>query len=234
MTAVLVFDTAAGQLLGPRAHQNDDYFHGPSWVLVADGVGSDPQAREAAHLAVVHYGRLGQDRRAGRFPAALLAAPADVGRALAAAGIRAGTTLAGAVLDDAGRLWVTTVGDSRAVVVRGGEVLVASRPHNSAAERALLTPHLPVPDLASSVVRRSLSWSSADVPDIAVLEARPGDVVVVATDGVDAVVTLDDLRRLASGESPAAVVDALLARVGAATARDNATCAVGRVVEEAP
>ncbi|HEY0187767.1 MAG TPA: protein phosphatase 2C domain-containing protein [Cellulomonas sp.] len=229
--SALVLDAAAAQWVGARERQNDVTLYGERFVAVADGAGDDLSAAVAADVAVQVWAQQADSLDSAGTLHGLLGAPAAVARALTAQGLRSSTTYAGAFLDSDGLVWLTSVGDSRVLLVRRGEVLAVSRPHNRAAEAALTgTDHVPTPQEAVTLTR-SVSCDRPDVPDVAVLAGQPGDLLVVATDGIDTELALHRLVRvLAAGSDPQDLADRLVAEVRGVPDADNASCVVARVV----
>lgn len=214
--------------IGGRPEQQDAAAHrirGSRFAAIAvcDGVGSTPRARAAAEtaaLAAVDYLAVLPRRRgsAARFLSAL---PAGIvralGRSAASGSVEAdsATTLVAAAIDR-DVCWTVTVGDSVALLVRG-ESVIASTPRASvaAAQAAGLLP--PDHRHGSSLLR----WLSADAawttsePVVTCWPLAPGDIVLVATDGVLEAIAPWELGRIAAraasaGEDLArAVLDAV-------------------------
>ncbi|NQX34716.1 PP2C family serine/threonine-protein phosphatase [Herbiconiux sp. VKM Ac-2851] len=218
------------------------------YATVCDGVGGGPDGARCSALA----GRLAFDSLATsahhrkRLVDHLSGLPAEISRALSAAADEpinpldraAATTFAGAVVVD-GIAWVATVGDCQAVVVRGGEVLEASTPHNLWAQ-SLLTRHNDLPAsnsatyLASTLTRRLRADNRFAVPtaSLLVVPLAVGDWLMVSTDGVHESLGLarmaqivDDATADASVQAVAnALVDSAVSVAGPEA--DNATVVV--------
>lgn len=142
------------------------------------------------------------------------------------------TTLVVAVLCR-GWLGVAHVGDSRAHVVRGDRLHRLTNDHTWGAE-ARERGEMDEGEIARSPLRESITRAvglarGADA-DIAWLALAPGDVVLLATDGltryVDETGILDALRE--AGPRLERAADALIARALAAGGRDNVTVVLAR------
>jgi len=231
VSAGLRLTVGAAQWQGPRDRQNDAYLCGDRFAVVADGAGSDPTTATLAYAAAQVWVDLAGTDGQQDMATALLRAPEVSGDVLAARGLSHATTLAGAFLDDRDRLWVTTVGDTRVVVLREGSFLLVSRPHNRAAEMALRLPEDSVPVEATAVLTRFVSAGESAVPDVSVLLPRTADVVVVMSDGVDAVLGLTRVREESARRdlSPQELAELLVDDVRRHGGTDNATCVVARV-----
>lgn len=188
---------------GARERQQDAVSAAPDLVAVADGFG---ERDDLAAAALAAFARGGFD---------------DALAATEPGGQDTGTTLTAVVVDGT-RAHITHVGDGRVVVVRDGEVqrlthdhtLVASLLESGqlSAEEARSHPH-------RSLLARALNGRPV-VADRTSTSLRPGDRLVVTTDGVHGV--LDDLAALLTAPRRAQqVADAVAAAVEAAGAPDN-------------
>ncbi len=203
-------------------------------VLVADGMGGHPQGRLAATLAVETAGAAlhRAEDPAGALPAAVAAAnQAILARATPDEGGRSlGTTLVALVVGG-GRATVANVGDSRAYLVRGGLALQMTVDHSWVAEQVragLLSAEEALHHPRRSRITRALLGEPVE-PDIFEVNLRPGDVVMLCTDGLWEPLTPRRIAELLDGEGTlqdrvAALVDEAL-RVGST---DNVTAAALR------
>lgn len=238
---------AGGQLLGTRETQEDDLGfiagvtldpegHHPA-VVVADGMGGHAAGDVASGLAVREfmdaYGVEG--RPSDRLRAALENANRALGEAIAGnpALQGMGTTLVAAAVTSNGLEWIS-VGDSALLLYRDGRLKRLNQDHSM---RPVIAALREVdPDAANGMSPNQLR-SALVGSDIAQIDAStmpellvPGDIVLVATDGME---TLDDLEVAATiadhcADGPEAVRDALLAAVAdrRTPTQDNATIAV--------
>lgn len=224
MNAPLILNAAGHQLLGGRERQNDAALWGDTFALVADGAGSHVEAAAVAHAVVQIWADA-----SGLTD--LLDAPEKAARALRSRAFSSVCTLAGVTLDPDGLLWVSCIGDSRALVVRTGELLLATTAQDWATYRTTLDPSAHVDAYDRAAPTRVVGPKAAHVPELQVLRARRGDTVVVLSDGVDAVLPQQILDVVAedrrSVEDLAADVLDLL---DPTSIPDNATCVVARVI----
>lgn len=151
-----------------------------------------------------------------------------------------GSTLIGAVFSSDGLEWVS-VGDSPLYLVRGGEARILNEDHSLAPEldylvaKGRLTEQEALRDPRRHMLRSAVTGDEIDMIDLTRVpfELVPGDVVVLASDGVDTLEP-EDLSRIVakhSDESPEAVARALIRAIDAAREphQDNATVVVVRV-----
>lgn len=207
-------DLGTSHRQGRRARQQDALVATPELLAVADGFGDGDDTAAAALAAF----------SAGGFGEALSLAAADLGTSPADQPT-AGTTLTAVVVDgDTAR--ITHVGDGRVWMVRDGELRQVTHDHTVVA--ALLEAGELTPDEARSHEHRNLlnrALTAGVVADEHVVDLRPGDRLVLTTDGVHSWV--DDLAgHLTSAGSPQDVADAVATAVAEAGEPDNHTIVV--------
>jgi len=199
---------------GGRERQQDAYVATPELVAVADGFGD---REDLAARALETF-------RAGGLDSAVAEVAADIAAGLPEAP-SSGTTLTAVVLDGA-TARITHVGDARVWLVRDGGVRQLTHDHTVVA--ALIEAGQLSPDEARSHEHRTLlnrALTPGVVADETAVDLRPGDRLVVTTDGVHAHV--DDLTPLLlADEAPQVVADSVAAAVVAAGEPDNHTVVV--------
>jgi serine/threonine protein phosphatase PrpC len=142
---------------------------------------------------------------------------------------RPGTTVA-AILWARDRFVVAHVGDSRVYRLRRGALVQLTRDHtlaNELVDQGRLQPDEAAHFSERHVITRALGTRSDVEVDVQVSPALPGDVFLLASDGLE-VLGPDDIRACLQ-LPPAAAVDRLIARSLAAGAPDNVTVIVARV-----
>ena len=199
---------------GRRDSQQDALLVTPTLIAVADGFG-DRDDVAATALAAYASGGL-----AGAMAEIAGEAGADLPDLLAS-----GTTLTAVTLDGA-TARIVHIGDARVWLVRGGEHRQVTHDHTVVA--ALVEAGQLTVDEARSHQHRSL-LNRALVPgvvaDETAVDLRPGDRLVLTTDGVHSYV--DDLAPLLTAEAtPQEVADAVAAAVVEAGEPDNHTVVV--------
>jgi serine/threonine protein phosphatase PrpC len=201
-------------LRGGRDRQQDAYVATPELVAVADGFGDRD---DLAALALAAFGTGGVDGAVAEVAADITAGLPDAPSS--------GTTLTAVVLDG-GTARITHVGDARVWLVRDGALRQLTHDHTVVA--ALIDAGQLTVDEARSHEHRNLlnrALAPGVVADEAAVDLRPGDRLVLTTDGVHSYV--DDLAPLllADGE-PQDVADSVAAAVVAAGEPDNHTVVV--------
>lgn len=142
---------------------------------------------------------------------------------------RPGTTVA-AILWARDRFVVAHVGDSRVYRLRGEALVQLTRDHtlaNQLVDQGRLQPEKAAEFPQRHILTRAIGTRSDVVVDVQVAPALPGDVFLLASDGLE-VIDPDDIRAFLQ-LPPAAAVQGLIARSLAEGAPDNVTAIVARV-----
>ncbi len=114
-----------------------------------------------------------------------------------------GTTIT-AVWVDAARVYLAHVGDSRAYLLRDGEISQLSRDHSVVAEmvqRGEITPEEARVHPHRHFITRAVGTGLYVTPDIDRFERRPGDVWLLCSDGLSNYVEADEMGELLRGRS---------------------------------
>lgn len=202
---------------------------GRTLLAVADGFGSadDLAPQILAAFTTALEGALGES------PGAALETAWAAAEALIPADGDAGSTLTAALLDG-DRLHIAHLGDTRVMLVRGEQVDVITQDHTrlrSLVEAGRLSPEEVASHPDRAVLNRALAAGAPTAPDLLMRRLAPGDLVLVATDGLHAVVDPAALAEaLVSGcEDVDALASSLIDLAVAAGAPDNVGLALARV-----
>ena len=140
-----------------------------------------------------------------------------------------GTTLVALVARGRGRLAVAHVGDSRCYLFRAGELMRCTEDHSLVAEQlrlGVLTEDAAASAPLGHVITRALGTQRVVEPEVRTLQADPGDLFLLCSDGLtrelpDAAIAVLLARTAETLETHAeALVEAALQGGG----RDNVTC----------
>ncbi|MCX4448191.1 MerR family transcriptional regulator [Streptomyces sp. NPDC087866] len=231
---------AAGTDTGAVRETNQDaVYAGARLLAVADGFGAGGAGASTAAiealkpLGAVPAAELLNSLHDAAERAALAVRDAVAG---SAAPEESGTTLT-AMVWTGSQLGLVHIGDSRAYLLRGGELFRITHDHSlvqSMIDDGSLTEEeaFSHPQRAMLLKVLSADGPQGSGPDLAVRDALPGDRYLLCSDGLSAVVDGGDLARvLAGADGPGTAVRELIALAEAAGAPDNVACAVADVVE---
>jgi len=216
MTPTRTLRTRAAHALGQGARdvQLDALHLGDSLWVVADGFGAAPSvASSLIGLVAAEQQPIGAEQW-------------DAIAAACAAGIRddsSGSTFTALALEG-DVATVAHLGDSRACLLRDGELIRLTSDHTEVAalvdegrlteEEARLHPR-------RAVLNRALAAQLPSEPDVTGVTVHAGDRLVLTTDGVHALLSDVDLAALLAGPTADAAVAAVVAAVRDAQAPDN-------------
>ncbi|MEU6065970.1 MULTISPECIES: MerR family transcriptional regulator [Streptomyces] len=147
-----------------------------------------------------------------------------------------GTTLT-ALLWTGSRLALVHIGDSRAYLLRDGDLFLITHDHTvvqSMIDEGRLTPEEAAVHPQRALLLKALSGGTPATPDLKLHDALPGDRYLLCSDGLSGVVPDDRIARLLSAApAPDTAVRTLIAEANAAGGPDNVSCVVADVVEAA-
>jgi protein phosphatase len=144
-----------------------------------------------------------------------------------------GTTASVLVLSD-GHYLIGQIGDSRIYMLRDGALIQITKDHSYVQEQVdagLLTPEQARYHPYSNVITRCVGASENVEPDLYAGDVRPGDVFLVASDGLTGMVDDRRLQQILLARSgPGRIVDSLIAEANGRGGLDNITAIVVQVV----
>lgn len=224
-----------------RKDNQDSGYAGPWLLAVCDGVGGAVRGDIASGTAIGQLRKL-DDQPAGEDLLALVAgalhrAADRIGELVEEEPSLSGTsTTATVALFDGHRLGVGHVGDSRAYLLRGGEIVQLTVDHTFVQtlvdegriteEDARTHPH-------RNLILKALDGVHENDPDLFHVDLEEGDRVLLCSDGASGVLTDDQLAEiLGDGTPDYAAVELVRASLEAGST-DNVTCLVAEVVDAA-
>ena len=226
---------------GRRRRQNEDaYVVQPPLFAVADGMGGAQAGEVAARIAASAVRDSGAEGGEDAVAALIQEANRRVYEAAAGDDARAGmgTTMTAALVE-ADTVRIGHVGDSRAYRVRAGALEQLTEDHSLVAElvrSGKLSPEEADVHPQRSVITRVLGTDPEVDVDTFEVEARPGDVFMICSDGLTSMV--DDEAILAVLGQPGATLDQRAHRLVDAANRgggeDNITVILFEVGEGDP
>ena len=224
--------------VGHRRTRNEDAFLAAARLfVVADGMGGHDAGDVASRLAIEALAPLADDPALTRL--SVLDAVRAGNDAIVAAGRETtagmGTTVCGLCVIPASatagdRVLVFNVGDSRAYLLRDGELRQLTRDHSVVQElldRGVITEHEAAVHPERNVITRSLGSQGDLQIDWWLVQPRPGDRYLISSDGLSKEVDAAQVGQLmASAPTAQAAADALVEAALLSGGRDNVTVVV--------
>jgi PPM family protein phosphatase len=225
---------AAATDTGRRRETNEDFFQiKPPLFVIADGLGGHKAGDVAARMAVEVFDEhfAGEGGGTGGLRGAVVAANRAVfEKASTEPGLTGmGTTLTAMVAGE-GSVQIAHVGDSRAYLLRGGELEQITR-DQTVVERLVRQGQL-APEEVESHPRRSMLEKAVGVepqvePDLYVVDIEPGDRMLLCTDGLTGMVAEEEIAEILEGEEdPEKACEKLVKAALSAGGTDNVTALV--------
>jgi PPM family protein phosphatase len=147
-----------------------------------------------------------------------------------------GTTLT-ALLWSGSQLALVHIGDTRAYLLRDGELFRITHDHTvvqSLIDEGRLAPEEADSHPQRALLLRALGGPAGTRPDLSLHEARPGDRYLLCSDGLTAVVADDAIGQvLRTVAEPGQAVQRLIGLANAAGGPDNIACVVADLAETA-
>ena len=147
-----------------------------------------------------------------------------------------GTTLT-AMLWSGPRVALCHIGDSRAYLLRDGELYQITHDHTLVQrlqDEGRISPDEAATHPQRSLILRALDGRSEAEPDVSLREAKIGDRYLLCSDGLSSVVSAETLHRtLSTATEPDQAVIQLVELANRGGGPDNITCIVADVVDSA-
>ena len=222
-------------LAAPNAPSGSD-----ALLAVADGMGGHKAGEVASDMARGLVAGLSCDGMAAQAKGGLVAALqrtiSELNAEIHGAGSRPetrgmGTTLTAAVLAGSA-LTIGHVGDSRAYLLRDGKLRQLTQDHSWVAEQVaggVLTPGEAEAHPWRNILTRAVGVEPGVQVDGMTLEVTEGDLLLVCSDGVHALVRDDEISRLLAGGGPQSSSREIVDLANAKGGIDNITVVVARI-----
>ncbi len=227
---------------GRRRRRNEDAFIcEPPLFAVADGMGGARAGEVAAGLAAAALEEAGSETRGAEGVAALIVEankriwerslndPRTTGM---------GTTVTAALVDAAsGAVAIGHVGDSRAYLLRDETLEQLTTDHSLVAElveSGVLTPEEAERHPQRSAITRALGTEPTVEVDAFTMQAEPGDLFLVCSDGLSAMLSDEAVSSAieTADRDPERAADALVAAANARGGEDNITVVLFEIVDD--
>lgn len=222
-----------------RDNNEDSAFAGPRLLALADGMGGHAAGEVASQLMIGALSPLDEDEPGSDLTGALAQAM-HAGNDSIAASVEEdsrregmGCTLT-ALLFDGRRVGLLHVGDSRAYLLRDGELSQITRDDTfvqSMVDEGRLSPDEAHSHPQRSLILKALTGQEVE-PTTAVREVRKGDRYLLCSDGLSDPVSESTIRETLGSGTPETVVDKLISLALRSGGPDNVSVVVAEVVEE--
>ncbi|MFD1932677.1 MULTISPECIES: Stp1/IreP family PP2C-type Ser/Thr phosphatase [Nonomuraea] len=232
---------AARSDVGLLREGNEDSAYASGRLLaVADGMGGHAHGEVASSVAIAAMASLEESQQGGDLLNAIEAAVREanrklhemVGRDPSLKGM--GTTLT-AMLWNGTQVALVHVGDSRAYLLRRGELYQITHDHTlvqQLVDDGRITPEEAATHPQRSILLRALDGSGEVDPDLTLREAQLGDRYLLCSDGLSGVVSAETLHAtLTNIDDPEEVVRQLIDLANRGGGPDNITCVLADVVD---
>ncbi|SOD63723.1 protein phosphatase [Streptomyces zhaozhouensis] len=232
---------AAGSHVGMiRAHNEDSGYAGPRLLAIADGMGGQAAGEVASSEVISTLVPLDDD-----IPGSDLLTSLDASVQRANEQLRGmvsddprldgmGTTLT-ALLWTGQRMGVVHVGDSRAYLLRDGELTQITQDHTwvqRLVDEGRITEEEATTHPQRSLLMRALGSADRIEADLSIREVRPGDRYLLCSDGLSGVVSLETMRdAMVTNAAPQDTVRELIELALRGGGPDNITCIIADVVD---
>jgi PPM family protein phosphatase len=227
MTTELAVTYAVRTDRGLVRERNQDFAYAGDQVLaVADGFGDQGAGASRAAVEALRQAALGDLLNA--MDDAMDDAARRAGEAVRGLA-DSGTTLT-ALIWEGTRLGLVHIGDSRAYLLRDGELFQITHDDTvvqSMVDEGKLTPEEVASHPQRAILLKALTGSQS--PDVRVREVRAGDRYLLSSDGLHSVLDTATVEDVLANEEPQAAVDRLVRLANDAGGPDNISCVVAHV-----
>jgi protein phosphatase len=223
-----------------RDHNEDSYGVGEGeqveqmgeLLVVCDGMGGHAAGEVASQLAVEailasYYEEASEDR-----PHALEQAFEQANAQVYARGRGSMGTTGVAALLHHDALHIANVGDSRAYLIRNGEIRQISRDHSFVGDQVaagLITPDQARVSPHRNVITRALGYQPEVTVDLFRMPLQIGDIIVLSSDGMHGLVTDAEIAEIASARPLDEAAQQLIELANSRGGTDNITVVAAKV-----
>ncbi|MBC2590307.1 MULTISPECIES: PP2C family serine/threonine-protein phosphatase [Rhodococcus] len=237
MTLVLRYAARSDRGL-VRSNNEDSVYAGARLLALADGMGGHAAGEVASQLMIAALAHLDDDEPGGDLLGKLAAAVRE-GNAAIADQVEEepeldgmGTTLT-AILFAGSKLGLAHIGDSRAYLLRDGQLTQITRDDTfvqSLVDEGRITPEQAHSHPQRSLIMRALTGSEVE-PTLTVREARAGDRYLICSDGLSDVVSDETIANTLSEGTQDECADRLIELALRSGGPDNVTVVVADVID---
>lgn len=223
-----------------RQGNEDSGYAGGHMLVVADGMGGHAAGELASATVIAMFAELDREPPGDQVLTAMAdavdEAHDELGRIIASSPDFAGMgTTVTAMSWEGDRVALAHVGDSRAYLLRDGELTQLTKDHTfvqTLVDSGRITYEEAAVHQKRNLLMKALDGVHQVEPDLSIREARAGDRFLLCSDGLCGVLSGDELRLLLSTQDTTGAATALLERALEEGAPDNVTCVVADLVAD--
>jgi serine/threonine protein phosphatase PrpC len=205
--------------------------------IVADGMGGHAAGEVASEIAVNTVCNMYYQDPAEDVPSALIRAVVSANTIIYQRSAEnqsqqgMGTTCVAAVLQGT-TAYIANVGDSRAYMIRQGQIRQISQDHSWVAEQVqagLMTPEQASTHAMRNMITRSLGFYPTIIVDIFTEQVEAGDMLLLCSDGLSGMVSDNEILQIVQQFGPQEGVYRLIERANNHGGVDNITVLIAQV-----
>ncbi|HEC22987.1 MAG TPA: Stp1/IreP family PP2C-type Ser/Thr phosphatase, partial [Chloroflexi bacterium] len=150
--------------------------------------------------------------------------------------VKLSTTLVAAAIRGE-EMHIAAVGDSRAYLIREGQIQQITRDHTlvqQLLDEGAITPEQAREHPRRDVVLRALGMEETVAVDVFDLRLRPDDAVILCTDGLTEYLHEDEIARIVASSSPRSAAETLIQKANDRGGKDNVTVVAALARDGAP
>jgi protein phosphatase len=242
MTLALRYAARTHLGLGPKSRNEDSGYAGQHLLVLADGMGGHAAGDVASSMIVGALAPLDEEGLSAEQVLRVLSDELHEANAKLRKAMTEDPELAGmgstmiAMVRAGSKLAMAHIGDSRAYLVREGELTQITKDHSFVQQ--LIDEHRITESEAlhhpqRSLVTRVMTGNPDDEPDLSMRELRLGDRYLLCSDGLTDFVSPDVVAEVVTGSpTPEEAADRCIQVAVKASARDNITVVVADVVDD--
>lgn len=223
-----------------RSGNEDSGYAGSHLLAVADGMGGHAAGEIASAVTIATLSTLDVPGLSTADVLPALAAGVDDASARISEISQGGSPMAGlgttavAIYWTPGRISIVHVGDSRAYLLRDGDLTQLTHDHTyvqGLVDAGRITPAEASRHPRRNIITRAIDGSLPVESDLSIREARVGDRFLLCTDGLSGVVADDEIAHVLAQGDPTGTVTLLVDLALERGAPDNVTVVVGHIVD---
>lgn len=225
-----------------RSGNEDSGYAGAHMLVVADGMGGHAAGELASSAAVATFAELDLEPPGNEALNSMANAMDQTHEELdhlmkENPGFKGMGTTVTAISWEDDRVAIAHIGDSRAYLLRDGELVQLTKDHTyvqALVDAGEITSDEAIIHPKRNLLLKALDGIHAIDPDLSIRKVKAGDRFLLCSDGLSGVVSDNEIATILSSGDPTGAVMALVEKAIEGGAPDNVTCVVADLVDEEP